>query len=218
MTDPTPDLLRLPTLPRIVERLQSALADEATRREAFFEWLTPDTKAEFINGDIVMPSPARDAHIAATGRLVQVLGTYVTLHGLGMVRAEKSLVSLTRNDYEPDVCFFGTEKAARITPATLRYPAPDLAVEVLSESTEARDRGVKMDDYAAHGVAEYWIVDADAQTVEQYLLDEPAEAYRLAMKSASGEIASVAVDGLVLPVRAVFDDAAALAALRAILA
>jgi len=36
---------------------------------------------------------------------------------------------------------------------------PDLVVEVLSRSTEARDRSRKMDLLARFGVPEYWIVD-----------------------------------------------------------
>ena len=64
------------------------------------------------------------------------------------------MVSLTRNDYEPDICFFGVAKAAQLTPDQMRFPVPDLVVEVLSETTQAVDRGVKFDDCAAHGVAE----------------------------------------------------------------
>ena len=215
MTDLAP-LLDSPALPALVERLQRTLADEAERRAAFRDDLSPDEKAEFINGEVVAhpPHPARD--ISATGRILKVLNSYVQVNDLGWVGTGKALIGLTRNDYEPDVCFFGRDKAETIAPMTLLFPAPDLVVEVLSPSTERRDRGVKHDDYAAHGVAEYWIVDAERETVEQYLLE--GETYTLAMKSGTGEVASHAVEGFVIPVRAVFDDAANLAALRAILA
>ena len=89
-------------------------------------------------------------------------------------------------------------------------------MEVLSESTEAIDRGIKFEDYAAHGVAEYWIVDPVAETIEQYLLQEGV--YRLAVKVKTGTIASAVVAGFEIPVRAVFDGAEQLAALQAILA
>jgi Uma2 family endonuclease len=48
--------------------------------------------------------------------------------------------------------------------------APDLVVEILSDSTERRDRGVKRERYGAFGVSEYWIVDTDAKHVELYRL------------------------------------------------
>lgn len=39
------------------------------------------------------------------------------------------------------------------------YPAPNLVVEVLSKSTESRDRGVKFSSYKEDGVKEYWLLD-----------------------------------------------------------
>jgi len=41
--------------------------------------------------------------------------------------------------------------------------APDLVVEILSKNDARRDRVDKMNLYAEHGVAEYWIVDPDAR-------------------------------------------------------
>jgi Uma2 family endonuclease len=46
---------------------------------------------------------------------------------------------------------------------------PLLAVEVLSRSTAARDRGIKRQLYQRAGVREYWIVDLDARLVERWL-------------------------------------------------
>lgn len=46
---------------------------------------------------------------------------------------------------------------------------PILAVEVLSPSTAARDRGKKRRIYQQAGVGEYWIVDADARIIERWL-------------------------------------------------
>lgn len=57
--------------------------------------------------------------------------------------------------------------------------APDLVVEVLSPSTARRDRGLKMEAYARHGVGECWMVSDEAQTVEVHRLDRSAGAYRL---------------------------------------
>ena len=208
-------LLDSPALPRLVESLQDALRSEAVARERFRDWLTPSTKAEFINGEVVVHSPARDAHNQCVRRLVTLLGAHNDAHALGgKVTAEKALIGLTRNDYEPDVAFWGPEKAAEIGPGTTVYPAPDLVVEVLSASTARRDRGVKREDYAAHGVAEYWIVDADDDTVVAHHLD--GRQYRDEPVGATLE--SRVAAGFAVPTRALFDDAAHLAALRAALA
>jgi Uma2 family endonuclease len=37
--------------------------------------------------------------------------------------------------------------------------APDLVVEILSESTAGKDQGEKLELYEKHGVNEYWVVD-----------------------------------------------------------
>ena len=117
-----------------------------------------------------------------------------------------------QNDYEPDVCFFNQAKAHYFLPDQMKFPAPDLAVEVLSASTATNDRGIKFRDYAVHGVTEYGIIDPTAKMVEQYILD--GEAYELRIKSNSGDLQSVAVAGFTIPIRAIFDEKFNLATLR----
>ncbi len=53
-------------------------------------------------------------------------------------------------------------------PEQMKYPAPDFIAEILSPSTESVDRITKFEDYAAHGVAEYWLIDPAKKIVEQY--------------------------------------------------
>ena len=79
---------------------------------------------------------------------------------------------------------------------------PCLIVEVLSPSTEKHDRGVKLEDYAAHGVGEYWVMDAERRVVEQYVLR--GSSYDLTLKSSTGELRSEVIPGLIVPVRAFF--------------
>ncbi len=211
-------LLASPRLPRYLDELQNTLVEEAERRERFFQDLLPHQKAEFINGEVIMHSPAKVRHTQVRKKLVCLIDSFVELHQLGWVGDEKVLVSLTRNDYEPDIGFWGKEKAARIEPDQLKLPAPDLVVEVLSHSTEKTDRTIKFDDYAAHGVDEYWIIDPVAETVEQYWLDGDEEVFHLHVKLEEGDLKSRIVAGLVIPVRAMFDSEENLKALRKILA
>ena len=205
-------LLSSPRLSLYAQKIRDTLLQEAERRQAFYQQIAEYDKAEFINGEMIFHSPVKLKHNAVVKRLLVLLDTYVQQHGLGYIGFEKILISLTRNDYEPDLCFFGREKAEAFTPDQMQFPAPDLIVEVLSPSTAERDRGVKYDDYAAHGVWEYWIVDPDAETVEHYQLSGPE--YDLVVKAKTGEIESAAITGLTLSVRAIFDDQANQAALR----
>ncbi len=210
-------LLRSPRLPFYLRRFQTVLEAERARREQFYEEITEDQKVEFINGEVVVQSPVKLRHSQASDNLFTLLSAYVRRHQLGMVRHEKVLVTLTRNDYEPDICFFKRERAQKFSPEQIKFPAPDFVVEVLSPSTEEIDRGVKFEDYALHGVAEYWIVDPDRETVEQYALREGAEAYELRVKVQDGRLHSVAVEGFSIPVQAIFDNQMHLKTLRNIL-
>ena len=171
------ELLEAPDAKLVIERAQAILADESKRRRAFREWLCDDVKAEFINGEVIMHSPVKRRHLDATQNLLTLLRVFVHLHDLGAVDSEKALVGLTRNDYEPDICFWNSETARSFQDDQMEHPAPDLIVEILSKSTTGRDRGVKFEDYAAHGVLEYWIIDPVRKSVEQYQLDEPTMAF-----------------------------------------
>ena len=73
---------------------------------------------------------------------------------------------------QPDVVFFGARKRALLDPLEAASIVPDLAVEVLSRSTEARDRGRKMMLLARYGLPEYWLVDPAHQFVEVHALSE----------------------------------------------
>lgn len=165
-----------------------------------------------------MHSPALDRHTEAVTNLCILLNVFVTKKNLGLVRMEKALVELTRNSYEPDVCFWGTAKSSLIQPDQLYYPAPDLVVEVLSKSTQKHDRETKFIDYAAHGVAESWLVDPLRQLIEAFTIDADTDEYEASgTYTIKQTIASKAVSGFIIPVRAVFDKAANMVALHQLL-
>lgn len=50
--------------------------------------------------------------------------------------------------------------------------APDLAIEILSPTTERHDCLVKLNLYQQAGVREYWIADPETETVKVFLLDD----------------------------------------------
>ncbi|WP_223833964.1 Uma2 family endonuclease [Spirosoma profusum] len=211
-------LLDAPNLKLLMQQTEVALRDEARQRQQFYDWVNEDHKAEFINGAIVMHSPVKERHWVAVGNLYTLLRAYAIKHKLGRVASEKAMVSLTRNDYEPDICFWNSERSAAFESETMQFPASDLAVEVLSRSTEKIDRGIKYDDYAAHGVQEYWIVDTRKQLVEQYKLDTDFQTFALENTGKIGqEIASDVVKGFRISVASIFDESLCNEALISIL-
>lgn len=206
--------------PHIAAQLQSALQDEAQRRRNFREWLDEGVKAEFINGEVLLHSPVRKAHLDVTRFLGSALHIFSLLQNRGTVWTEKAMIALTRNDYEPDIVFFGQEKSAQFEKNQMLFPAPDFVVEILSKKTSAKDRGVKKEDYAAHGIGEYWIVDPERQRVEQYLLLQPTDRtyFEPYIYTIDETIESRMVAGFIIPVRAIFEAEANAAALKNLMA
>jgi len=103
----------------------------------------------------------------------------------------------------PDLCFFNKKKSKNFRKGQSSFPAPDLVIEILSKQTEARDRGIKFEDYQNHQIEEYWIIDPKEEVVEQYHLEKGK--YELKLKSGNGQIASYVIEGFAIPVRAIFD-------------
>ncbi|MBN2662852.1 MAG: Uma2 family endonuclease [Bacteroidales bacterium] len=188
------------------------IVEENQKRLEFYEKITPSTKAEFINGKIIVHSPVMLRHNRATLLFSSLLNNYVVTNNLGYVGVEKILIKLTRNDFEPDICFFKNQKAKDFTDDQMFFPAPDFVVEILSKSTEKNDRGVKFVDYAIHGVGEYWIIDPEKEFVEQYVLKD--EEYELIKKTNDGKIKNSQIEGFEIPVRAIFDEKENLKALN----
>ena len=208
-------LLRSHKLPVYIEELNTYYEEEKKKRQFFYDGLTDDIKAEFIEGEVVIHSPANNRHLEVSNFLSRLLSIYVDKYDLGSVKTEKALMRLSRNDFEPNICFFRKEKTATFQNKTLHFPAPDFIVEILSDTTEKRDRGVKFKDYALHGVMEYWIIDAEAEIIEQYLLE--GDQYVLHKKTNDGSISSRAVEGFTIPVNAVFNKEKNMLAIRGIL-
>ena len=82
--------------------------------------------------------------------------------------------------------------------------------EIVNENQRRGVTGELIDEqkdaiYAAAGVKEYWIIDCDERTVEQYLIRDGETKYHLARKLTDGEIESVVVCGFRIPVAALFD-------------
>jgi Uma2 family endonuclease len=200
-------ILERPDAQLLIDGVLNVLLAEKQKRDEFREWLDEDKKAEFINGEVVMHSPVKKKHWSASENLSFLLGLHTRLYNLGKIAVEKALISLSRNDYEPDIAFFSQEKAKDFYQNQMIFPAPDFIVEILSKNTAKNDKGIKHQDYAAHGIKEYWIIDPDRQSIDQYVLYGNETEY-LPPKTHlySQDIKSHVIAGFEIPVSAVFDE------------
>ena len=197
------EIMHAPNLRALIDELEKAWNDEQKRRHEFWANIDENAKAEFIMGEIIYHSPIYGRHWRASTRISRRLIPYVYDRDLGEVAYEKVMIRLTRNDYEPDICFWQKERTLDFGQKQSAFPAPDFIVEILSDSTRHRDYGVKMADYALHSVQEYWIVDTENNSIEQYLLNN--KSYELAQKLKDGTLTSAVITGFQIPVKEIFE-------------
>ena len=131
-----------------------------------------DERYELLHGELIMAAAPLIAHQYILIKLAAMLETFVDECNSGNVFSAPTDVVLSDiNVVQPDLLFVSNERAHIITRENIQG-APDLVVEILSPATAERDRSVKFELYAQHGVHEYWIVDPDARTITVFLLNE----------------------------------------------
>ena len=142
------------SLPQITWDHVKQLPDDGNRYEA-------------IGGELyVTPAPSV-RHQRISKRLYSALEGIVEEPGLGEVLFAPLGVRFpaTGEGVQPDLLFVSNERREIVAPDELKG-APDLVVEILSPTTAGRDTDLKRLLYERQGVAEYWIVDPDARTVD----------------------------------------------------
>jgi Uma2 family endonuclease len=119
---------------------------------------------EFLYGCVVAEPPAHWPQKNLGVSLSHRLASHVEDCGLGLVFDASQGFALPSGDtVAPDVAVVlreTWEAAPPPTPDRFLAVVPDLVVEVLSPSTQRRDRGPKRDIYERNGVREYWLLDA----------------------------------------------------------
>jgi len=158
--------------------------------EEFLEWADEDTLAEWVNGEVIMTSPASNKHQDIARFLTVTLSIYTETHDLGVIRPAPFQMKL-ENGREPDLIFVAKAHLGRLKKTYLDGPA-DLAVEIVSPESVGRDRGEKFYEYAHGGVPEYWLIDPQTEQVEFYRL--AGDRYETAFSGHSGRY-----DALVIP-------------------
>lgn len=136
-------------------------------------------KAEVVGGVVCMSPSPRPVHGFACAALAARIFSRFGSTGTGADGGDQAGwwilpevdVRLTRYDIvRPDVSGWRRSRMPKLPTDVPVDVVPDWVCEVLSPSTEARDRGVKMPLYAAAGIPHAWLVSPDLRLVEGYEL------------------------------------------------
>lgn len=132
--------------------------DDAAFTEADVSRL-PDNgcRYEIFDGSLLVTPPANDTHQDLNMGLASMLRTALRPSGW-IVRPEAGVALTDSHKYVPDVAVFfpGTPRTGALY-IDAKHVA--LVVEVASDTTVERDRGVKRDRYAQAGIPMYWQID-----------------------------------------------------------
>ena len=164
--------------------------------EEFLEYAA-DIHAEWVNGEAIIFMPPKIIHQHIVFFLSMLLSLYTRPRNMGVVMIAPVAMQLHPHDplREPDILFLTQEHRDRLTADRLEGAA-DLIVEVVSDSSVARDRADKFYEYQEAGIGEYWIVDPrpGKQRVDFYQLQDDGR-YQAALPDAEGRYHAAIVPG-----------------------
>jgi Uma2 family endonuclease len=162
--------------------------------------IPPDRNGyDLIEGELFVSAAPNIEHQRKAGNLFAELRYFVRQHDLGELFIGPCDVVLDPSTVlEPDILFVSRARQSIVKPACIEG-APDLVVEVISDSSRLMDRFVKRDRHAEFGVPEYWLLDPFEPRIEVLRLE--AGKYRVVGSFGPGDtLESPTFSGLRVPV------------------
>ncbi|MDY7231315.1 Uma2 family endonuclease [Hyalangium rubrum] len=191
--------------------LARVVMSEKPRRPATYEdleALPPHQVGEIIAGELyASPRPATP-HARAASRLGVKLGGPFDIGGDnpgGWVILHEPELHLGTDVLVPDLAGWRRERMPKLPRVPALKLAPDWVCEVLSPSTEARDRSAKFPIYAREGVRHVWLVDPDVRTLEIFRLEGPRYTL-LATHEGEASVHAEPFEALALSLRVLWED------------
>ncbi|MDO4869330.1 MAG: Uma2 family endonuclease [Bacillota bacterium] len=164
---------RYPSEPKSESRFRQMTFDELVRDPRNgsytcedYACFPDDIRVEIVRGRIYALATPTLVHQQIVGELFAVIRAFIRANGgscvAGVSPVDVELMPDSLTSVQPDI-YVACDK--RILQESKIQGAPDLIIEVLSPSTAAYDRTVKLDDYRDAGVRELWFVDYDGGRV-----------------------------------------------------
>jgi Uma2 family endonuclease len=133
--------------------------------EEFYRDATEDTDWEYLDGRLIMHSPASRWHEDCLGFLLFLLRGHFDQRGGGIVLGSRYPMRLDeRWSPEPDLLVVTDERKHLLGKSRLNGPA-DFVIEIASDSDPGLDAREKLPRYREAGIDEIWLVNPFDQTV-----------------------------------------------------
>ena len=171
--------------------------------EAYFELEEnhPDTRYEYLDGYVYMMSGGSANHATISGNIYTILRSLLRGGPCRVYNSDMKVRVSEKRYFHPDVTV-SCDPRDRGTADIIQ--SPRLIVEVLSPSTEARDRGRKLQCYlACASIEEYLLVDARSMRIEIYRKEYKKWIYDA---FEAGDEVGLATLGVRIPVTDAYED------------
>jgi Uma2 family endonuclease len=152
--------------------INKANGDVENLKHVFWDVLADDYHWEFIKGEIVLRCGMTIKNAIAKQNLQMFLWNFVKKKKIGQVFGARCVCDFGDDFFSPDIIYYENSKADKFYNEMNRFPVPDLIIEFNDENTEEHNRGIKFDAYESKGVKEYFMVNTENKTIEQYILDK----------------------------------------------
>ncbi len=135
--------------------------------EEYLAWESEqDTKYEYENGEIIEMTGGKLYHNKIALNLIILISNYLRDRDCWVLGSDAKVMTPEGVFYYPDVVV-SCDDRDRSARDFLQYPC--LIAEVLSPSTESRDRGLKFGNYRKmETLQEYLLIDCDRPSLEIY--------------------------------------------------
>ena len=133
---------------------------------------------ELVKGVLVELMTASRGHERTAARVTRYMDTHADRHDLGEVytgnRGYVTGPNSPATSRMPDVSFVSTARLSQPELAGMLYNgAPDLAVEILSDSNTPAEIARKITEYLNAGGKAVWVIDIDARIITVHTTDAP---------------------------------------------
>jgi len=146
--------------------LPYTLRVEEVTEDMFDELVDEDTKAELLDGVMIVHSPAALHHNRIAGFIRILMHRYVEQKDLGEVFGPDDLIHVAMGRrFAPDVFVLEKNRLPDLVGEKQVEGSPDLVLELLSPSNREYDLEEKRPAYREAGVREIWFIDPEEQEI-----------------------------------------------------
>jgi len=126
---------------------------------------------EIIEGELFVSCSPGLTHQTVLANLITLFVIFLQKNPVGRFLPMPGLILSEHSGVIPDLVIFLHEQSDEILKDGRLTGAPALVIEIVSPGAAniRRDRVTKGELYSKHGVPEYWIVDPENLTVDQYV-------------------------------------------------